>query len=159
MHSTGFHTRCRIPDRNSLQAKRRKRRAAYHLCRYESLTVTQMLIVHDNLRLDIVKVTVQLKGFLASPLGTVAFRIPQGQRNALLTTELALGTIDRNPAHHWHYAVVPSPRHSVSWSLPSPYLCSRRTVPKMCFCSCFLLIFKFRLQNYYLFLVLSLCKI
>ena len=76
-----------------------------------------------------------------------------------LTTELALGTIDCNPAHHWHDAVVPSPRHPVSWSLPSPYLCSRRTVPKMCFCSCFLLVFKFRLQNYYLFLVLSLCKI
>ena len=76
-----------------------------------------------------------------------------------LTTELALGTIDCNPAHHWHDAVVPSPRHPVSWSLPSPYLCSRRTVPQMCFCSCFLLVFKFRLQNYYLFLVLSLCKI
>jgi len=58
---------------------------------------------------------VQLQGFLASPLGTVlcwgkakqvraALRIPQGQRNTLLTTalgsaaslveELALGTID-----------------------------------------------------------------
>ena len=48
---------------------------------------------------------------------------------------LALGTIDCNPAHHWHDAVVPSPRHSVSWFLPSPYLCSRRTVLKMCFCS------------------------
>jgi len=58
-----------------------------------------------------------------------------------LTTELALGTIDCNSTHHWHNAVVPSPRHSVSWSLPSPYLCSRRTVLKMCFCSCFLLIF------------------
>ena len=89
---------------------------AYHLCRYESLTVTQMLIVHDNLRLDIVKVTVQLQGFLASPLGTVAFRIPQGQRNALLTTalgsaaslveELALGTIDCNSVHYWHNAVL-----------------------------------------------------
>ena len=77
-----------------------------------------------------------------------ALRIPQGQRNAFLTTalgsaaslveELALGTIDRNPTHHWHYAVVPSPRYSISWSLSSPYLCSRRTVPKMCFCSCFL---------------------
>ena len=39
------------------------------------------------------------------------------------------------PAHHWHNAVVPSQRHSVSWSLPSPYLCSRRTILKMCFCS------------------------
>ena len=67
---------------------------AYHLCRYECLTVCQMLVMLDNLRLDIVKVSVQLQGFLASPLGTVALRIPQGQRNALLTTELALGTID-----------------------------------------------------------------
>ena len=39
----------------------------------------------------------------------------------------AVGSIDCHPAHHWHHAMVPSPRHSVSWSLPSPYSCSHRT--------------------------------
>lgn len=45
---------------------------AYHLCRYECLTVCQMLIMFDDLRLDIVEVTVQLQGFLAPPFCTVA---------------------------------------------------------------------------------------
>jgi len=49
-----------------------------------------------------------------------------------------LGDFELLYAHHWHNAVVPSPRHSVSWFLPSPYLCSRRTVLKMCFCSWYL---------------------
>ena len=53
MHSAGSHTRCRTPDRSSLQAKRRKRRAAYHLSRDECLTVCQMLVMFDDLRLDI----------------------------------------------------------------------------------------------------------
>ena len=51
--STTFRTRCRNPDRSSLQAKRRKRRAAYHLCCDESHAVRKVLIVFDDLRLDV----------------------------------------------------------------------------------------------------------
>ena len=51
---------------------------ANHLWRHECLTVCQVLVVLDDLCLDIVKVSVQLQGVLASPLGTVALRIPQG---------------------------------------------------------------------------------
>jgi len=49
---------------------------AYHLCRYECLTVCQMLVMFDNLCLDIVKLTVQLQGFLAPSFGTVTLCIP-----------------------------------------------------------------------------------
>ena len=113
-------------------------------CRDERLAVTQMLIVFDDLCLDVLAMqaspssqsgqgqgsTARLPCFAPwhsslqgqSEQVRAALRIPQGQRNALLTTELALGTIDCNPAHHWHNAVVPSPRHSVSrfppFSLP-----------------------------------------
>ena len=71
---------------------------------------------------------------LTTALGSAASLVEVTLR-AWLVQELALSSIDCHPAHYWHYAVVPSPRHSVSWSLPSPYLCSRRTVPQMCFCS------------------------
>ena len=102
-------------------------RVAHHFCRHESLPIRKMLIMLDDLRLDVVKFAVNLQCLLAATFGTIALYIPHVKRNRLLATELRLSPVNRNPAHHRHHAMVPSPRHSVSWSLPSPYSCSHRT--------------------------------
>ena len=47
---------------------------AYHLCRDESFTVWQVLVVLDDLSLDVVEVTVNLQCLLAASLGTVLCR-------------------------------------------------------------------------------------
>jgi len=60
----------------------------------------------DDLCLDVVKVTIQIKSLPASALGTVALHIPQRQWDAPLATELALCSVDGNSAHHWHDAVL-----------------------------------------------------
>ena len=85
-----------------------------------------------------------------------ALHIPHIKRDCLLTTalgsaaslveELRLGPVNRYPAHHGHHTMVPSPRHSVSWSLPSPCFCSRRTA-------------SWKLLSFYLFFCLqNYCK-
>ena len=53
----------------------------------------------DDLRLDIIKFAVNLQRLLATAFGTIALYIPQIKRNRLLTTKLALGAVNRNPAH------------------------------------------------------------
>ena len=60
----------------------------------------------DDLCLDVVEVTVQVKSLPASALGTVALRIPQRQRDTPFATELALDSVDGDSAHHWHDAVL-----------------------------------------------------
>ena len=89
----------------------------------------------DDLCLDVVEVTVQVKCLPASAFGTVALRIPQRQRDTSFATELALRSVDGDSAHHWHDAVL--------------YLtpCSRKTIPKKCFYSSSNSFLKFGLQK------------
>jgi hypothetical protein len=65
-----------------------------------------VLVVLDDLRLDVVEVTVQVKRLPTSTLGTVALRVPQRQWDTALTTELALCSVDGDSAHHWHNTVL-----------------------------------------------------
>ena len=73
-------------------------RIAHHLSRHESLTVRKMLIMFDNLCLDVIQFAVDLQSLLATAFGTIALYIPNVKRNRLLTAELRLSPINRNPA-------------------------------------------------------------
>ena len=60
----------------------------------------------DNLRLDIIQFAVNLQCLLAAAFGTIALHVPHIKRNRLLATELALGSVNRYPAHHWHHTIL-----------------------------------------------------
>ncbi len=49
----------------------------------------------DDLRLDIIKFAVNLQSLLATAFGTIALHVPHVKRDSLLTTELALSTVNR----------------------------------------------------------------
>ena len=49
---------------------------AYHLCRYESLSIRKVLIMLDNLRLDVIQFAVNLQCLLATTFGTIALHVP-----------------------------------------------------------------------------------
>ena len=60
----------------------------------------------DDLCLDVIEVTVQVKCLPRLAFCTVALRIPQREWDAPLATELALCSIDGDSAHYWHDAVL-----------------------------------------------------
>ena len=61
----------------------------------------------DDLRLDIIQFAVNLQCLLAAAFGTIAHHVLHIKRDRLLTTELALSAVNRNPAHHRHHTVLP----------------------------------------------------
>ena len=81
-------------------------RVAHHLCRHKSLPIRKMLIMLDDLRLDVIKFAVNLQRLLAATFSAIALYIPHVKRDRLLTTELALSAVNRNPAHHRHHTVL-----------------------------------------------------
>ena len=81
-------------------------RVTHHLSRHESLTIGQVLIVLDDLRLDVIQFAVNLQSLFAAAFGTVTFHVPHIKWNRLLTTELALRAVNRYPAHHGHHTVL-----------------------------------------------------
>ena len=72
---------------------------AHHLCRHESLAIRKVLIMLDDLRLDVIQFAVNLQCLLAATFSAIALYIPHVKRNRLLTAELRLSPVNRNPIY------------------------------------------------------------